>query len=114
MVIGGDHQAAEKIRTNRDVVVDALPDDFNDLELFARVHSLVRLNTMREELDRRFETTAKFIAQPPLLNLPEITSSNARIVLVGSDSDFLGNSPMCCPRGRRQPALMSLIRPSRV
>ena len=47
MVIGGDPQAAEKIRTNRDVVVDALPDDFNDLELFARVHSLVRLNTMR-------------------------------------------------------------------
>ena len=79
------------------MVVDALPDDFNDLELFARVHSLVRLNTMREELDRRFETTAKFIAQPPLLNLPEITSSNARIVLVGSDSDFLGNITSVLP-----------------
>ena len=99
MVIGGEPNAALNVGHLRVVVVDALPLVFNDLELFSRVDSLVRLNTIREELDRRFETMGKFVAQPPALELPAINSNNARIVLVGSDPEMLGHITNILPPG---------------
>lgn len=99
MVVGGDPDVAQKIRESSKVVVDSLPEEFNDLELFARVHALVRLNTMREELDRRFETSAQFMLPAPVLELPEFDSANARIVFLGGDSDYLGKVMGVLPSG---------------
>ncbi len=132
MVVGGKPDAAQNIRRTSKVVVDSLPEEFNDLELFARVHALVRLNTMREELDRRFETSAEFIYPAPVLELPEFNSANARIVFLGSDSDYLGKvmgilpsgavttrfgqpyEALACLTDDSQDALVVVVRPSEV
>ena len=71
---------------------------------------MVRLNTMREELDRRFDTMGKFIAQPTVLEMPVINSYNARIVLVGSDPKILRAITCILPPVRRPLGSTSLIK----
>ena len=64
----------------------ALPVNCTDAELFSRLDSLVRLNTMQEELNRRIATAEKFgLATPPLADAVDV--DNAMILLVAGDDN---------------------------
>jgi PleD family two-component response regulator len=74
IVIGGAASAADSI----------LPRRFQSTDLFARLDVYMRLNTMREELARRFATARKFGVDglaPPLASEP---LTDARILVVGA------------------------------
>ncbi|MBM3516617.1 MAG: hypothetical protein FJX56_01785 [Alphaproteobacteria bacterium] len=62
-----------------------LPSSFNDNQLFARVGSLVRLNTMRKELARRAETAADYGQYDATSVEPSATVTEARVVALCPD-----------------------------
>lgn len=75
ILIGGDSAAADSV----------LQPTFGDAELFSRLDSLVRLNTMRDELNRRFATTRRYgIDGPPLAGPPE-SLADLRVLAVTGD-----------------------------
>lgn len=70
------------------VIDDLLVGDVNPDQLCHRLRSLVRLNTMHEELVRRLGTSAKYglDAPPPIAPPGEI--DNATVLVLGEATDF--------------------------
>ena len=64
-----------------------LPRSFHDSQLFSRLASLVRLNTMREELARRADTAERYgIHQPRDIAAPD-AKAVTRILVSSTDGD---------------------------
>ncbi len=77
------------------VVTEFLPSDFHDVELSARLTSLVRLNTMQTELRQRAATVADFGVDWPIDIAPPGELAAARILVVAasaSDQDAIAGA----------------------
>ena len=70
----------------REGVADYLPQDFRDVELFARLRSLVRLNTIQEELGRRIDTAEQYGIKDSTLIAPMVDISDAKFIVAGPDA----------------------------
>ena len=80
ILIGGDSAAADSV----------LPPGFGDAELFGRLDSLVRLNTMRDELTRRFATTRRYGVDGPSLSGPPEILTDLRVLAITGDKAEAG------------------------
>jgi len=67
---------------------DVLLTPVSEAQVCARVASLVRLNTMHEELVRRLNTSAKYGVDAPLDMAPPKTVNDATVLVVGATTDF--------------------------
>jgi two-component system, cell cycle response regulator len=86
LILIGDRADVEaKARALKEGVADYLPHDYRDVELFARIGSLLRLNTMQEELDRRLDTAQQYGIKDTALVAPDVDVDDARIVIIGAD-----------------------------
>jgi len=67
---------------------DLLIGDLNPKQISHRVRSLIRLNTMHEELVRRLNTSAKYgLDAPPPVTQPDM-AENATIMVLGDPAQF--------------------------
>ena len=65
-----------------------MPREFHDVELFSRLASLVRLHTMRDELERRAVTAEQFgLARPRDLDPPEHVGDAHVLAITRSPDD---------------------------
>ena len=64
-----------------------LPRDFHESQLYSRLASLVRLNTMREEIARRAETSERYGVHKPCEIVPSETGESMRILVSCGDGD---------------------------
>ena len=64
-----------------------LPRTFHDSQLFSRLASLVRLNTMREELARRADTVERYGLQQPREIAPPDAKAVMRVLVSSADGD---------------------------
>jgi len=86
LILIGDRADVEaKARALKEGVADYLPHDYRDVELFARISSLLRLNTMQEELDRRLVTAKQYGIHDNSIVAPDVDIDDAKIVIVGAD-----------------------------
>jgi two-component system, cell cycle response regulator len=85
ILIGDQADVEAKARALKEGVADYLPHDYRDVELFARIGSLLRLNTMQEELDRRLDTAQQYGIKDTALVAPDVDVEDARIVIIGAD-----------------------------
>ena len=86
LILIGDRADVEaKARALKEGVADYLPHDYRDVELFARISSLLRLNTMQEELERRLDTAQQYGIKDTSLVAPEVDVDDASIVILGAD-----------------------------
>ncbi len=69
-------------------VDEILSGPLNELQLCGRVNSLVRLNTMHEELVRRLNTSAKYGIDAPTIEAPPTSVEDATILVVGATETF--------------------------
>jgi len=91
IVIGGfNENMAVFIHAARDMgrIDDAILDPIDDLQVFGRINSLVRLNTMREELVRRLNTTSKYGVDAPEFIHPPKHIDDATILVLGAQTSF--------------------------
>lgn len=91
IVIGGfNEKMAMYIHAARDMgrIDDAILDPIDDLQIFGRINSLVRLNTMREELIRRQATTSKYGVDAPDFIHPPKHIDDATILVLGANTSF--------------------------
>ncbi len=85
IVIGDRADTDRNIDNQHEGVADYLPVDYRDVELFARLRSLIRLNTIQEELGRRIVTAEQYgIKDTPWIT-PMVDISDAKIIVVGPD-----------------------------
>ena len=80
----------------RGAMTFVLPRDFHESQLFSRLASLVRLNTMREEIARRADTSERYGVQKPREIVPPDTKATMNVLVSCSDT---------AERGRLQGAL---------
>lgn len=85
IMIGDRAEADRQPSEQHEGVADYLPDDYRDVELFARLRSLIRLNTMQEELGRRIDTAEQYGIKDAAHLAPTVDISDAKIVVVGPD-----------------------------
>jgi len=91
IIVGGSSkQMAPHIHSARDMgrIDDAILNPIDDLQIFGRINSLVRLNTMREELVRRLDTTSKYGLEAPEFTHPPKHIEDATILVLGANSSF--------------------------
>jgi len=69
---------------------DFLPPDYRDVELFARLRSLIRLNTMQEELGRRIDTAELYGIKDTEHISPTVDISDSKIIVIGPDEQENG------------------------
>lgn len=62
-----------------------LPRDFHESQLYSRLASLVRLNTMREEIARRAETSERYGVHKPCKIVPSETGESMRVLVSCTD-----------------------------
>lgn len=67
---------------------DLLIGEINEFQICHRVRSLVRLNTMHEELVRRLGTSAKYGQEAPAHIAPPRDIDNATVLVLGDVSEF--------------------------
>jgi len=85
ILIGDRAETDRNVGSRHEGVADYLPNDYRDVELFARLRSLIRLNTIQEELGRRIVTAEQYgIKDTPLIT-PMVDISDAKIIVVGPD-----------------------------
>ena len=58
-----------------------MPRDFHESQLYSRLASLVRLNTMREEIARRAETSERYGVQKPREIVPPNAAATMRVLV---------------------------------
>lgn len=89
ILVGGAAPAAEV-----SAAVDGfVPASCREAELITRLHALVRLNTMRAELERRARTAAKYGLEPSADLAPPANVSDARVLVVadgGGEAETVG------------------------
>lgn len=84
---------------------DLLIGDVNADQVCHRLHSLVRLNTMHEELVRRLGTSAKYgLDTPPPAPEPK-SNGDARVLVLGEMMDFAAVEAALTPRANLVGAL---------
>ena len=91
IIIGGDNdEMAAHIHAAREMgrIDDAILNPIDDLQIYGRINSLVRLNTMREELERRLDTTSKYGVDAPEFIQPSKHIDDATILVLGAHSSF--------------------------
>ncbi len=91
IIIGGfNEKMATHIHAAREIgrIDDAILDPIDDLQIFGRINSLVRLNTMREELVRRLSTTSKYGLDAPDFIHPPKHIDDATILVLGAHTSF--------------------------
>jgi len=91
IIIGGfSDKIAMHVHAARDVgrIDDAILEPIDDLQIFGRINSLVRLNTMREELVRRLDTTSKYGVDAPDFIHPPQQIDDATILVLGAHTSF--------------------------
>ncbi len=91
IVIGGfNEKMAALIHAARDAgrIDDAILDPIDDKQIFGRINSLTRLNTMREELVRRLDTTSKYGVEAPDFIHPPKNIDDATILVLGAHTSF--------------------------
>lgn len=91
IIVGGfSENMAMHIHVARDVgrIDDAILDPIDDKQIFSRINSLVRLNTMREELVRRLDTTSKYGVDAPDFIHPPKHIDDATILVLGAHTSF--------------------------
>jgi len=85
IMIGDRSETDRSSGDSHEGVADYLPSDFRDVELFARLRSLIRLNTMQEELGRRIDTAEMYGIKDHKAITPMVDISDARVLIVGPD-----------------------------
>lgn len=70
------------------IIDDLLIGDLNSVQICHRTRSLIRLNTMHEELVRRLGTSAKYGLDAPPPIAPPISIENATVLVLGDATDF--------------------------
>jgi diguanylate cyclase (GGDEF)-like protein len=88
IVVDGDGDGAHRHDMRNARVDDVLWGPLNELQLFARVNSLVRLNTMHDELVRRLNTSAKYGIDAPAIEAPPSNFADATVLVVGATESF--------------------------
>ena len=68
-----------------DAVTCVLPRTFHDSRLFSRLASMVRLNTMREEIARRADTSERYGVQKTREIVPPDAGATMRILMSSND-----------------------------
>jgi two-component system cell cycle response regulator len=87
-VIGDGAAVEEAVGRSRHDVVDYLARDFQDVVLFSRINTLVRLKTMQDELDRRRATAEKYgIKDVDFIEPPGLIDDAALVVLGAATAD---------------------------
>ncbi len=85
IVIGDRADTDRNVDNQHEGVADYLPTDYRDVELFARLRSLIRLNTIQEELGRRIVTAEQYGIKDTPRIMPMVDISDAKIIVVGPD-----------------------------
>lgn len=67
---------------------DVLRGPLNELQVCARVNTLVRLTTMHEELVRRLSTSARYGVDAPVIAGPPMSVEDATVLVVGATESF--------------------------
>ena len=86
VILIGDHADVERrARALNEGIADYLPHDYRDVELFARLRTLVRLNTMQEELDRRIVTAEQYGIKDTVAASPDVEIDDEKLVVIGDN-----------------------------
>ncbi len=86
MLVGADADIAMEDSARH--IDDLLIGEINEVQLCHRIRSLIRLNTMHEELVRRLGTSAKYGHDAPPAIDPPCDIDNATVLVLGDASDF--------------------------
>lgn len=86
MLVGADKSLDLKGAVND--IDDLLAGPVNPAQVCHRVTSLVRLNTMHEELVRRVNTSAKYGVDAPPEIAPPVSVENATVMVLGDPTQF--------------------------
>ena len=87
IVVSEDIELERKSLDSAEGMADFLPRSFKEVELFSRLTSLVRLNTMQRELARRHATAQKFGVEGPRHVDPPGGLKERNILIVARDAD---------------------------
>ena len=79
-----DAEARNEVE-REDGLTEFLSPDYSEIELLTRLRALTRLATMRDELNRRAETTRSYGVQCPSAMPPPGMISDARVVVIAED-----------------------------
>ena len=90
IVVSEDIEFERKSLDSAEGMADFLPRSFKEVELFSRLTSLVRLNTMQRELARRHATAQKFGVDGPRHVDPPGGLSKRNILIVARESEDAG------------------------
>lgn len=86
LIIGDGAGLEAAISDSRRDIVDILPRNFHDMELNARLHALVRLKTMQDELARRRASAELYGIKDVEIVVPPSDVDDAALVLLGSSA----------------------------
>lgn len=86
MLVGVDSE--QELNGAADDIDDMLVGPINTKQICYRMRSLVRLNTMHEELVRRLNTSAKYGLDAPVNIVPTPHIDNATVLVLGDPTQF--------------------------
>ncbi len=89
VILIGDRAPAPESSTASAGVDEFLPSACTDAELFARLTSLVRLSTMKAELNRRSDTAQQYGVKATVAVEPPTDVKGAQVLVIGSGRDEL-------------------------
>ena len=87
MVIADNYEMNGAVSEVLGALICVLPRTFHDSQLFSRLASLLRLNTMREELARRADTAERYGLQQPREIAPPDANAVMRVLVSSADGD---------------------------
>ena len=87
MLVADNYEMNGAVSETLSALTCVLPRTFHDSQLFSRLASLVRLNTMREELARRADTAERYGVQQPREIAPPDAMAVTRILVSSADGD---------------------------